>query len=142
MKIRTSLAAIALALASSAFAADPAYIIIDNSDSTLVDSAAAKSLFGQAISARVAKLYPAGSWGFASQVSGGFTSAKSCVVTASAMLLPRNSPRYTKALLFKPQKVTTTFDTAANATMESCRELAKNKLQEAVQALIWNLAPN
>jgi hypothetical protein len=142
MKIRSLLAGIALTLSSSAFAAGPAYLLVDNSDKTLIDDATARSLLDGAVSARLAKLYPVNKWGFASQVSGGVTSTNSCVVTASAMLLPRNSPNYTKVLLLKPEKMSTTFEVTANATPEACREVSKRKLQEALQALVWTLAPN
>ena len=57
------------------------------------------------------------------------------------MLLQRNLPVTTKLLLFKPERMATTFDALPNASSAQCRELAKNKLQEANQALRSVLAP-
>jgi len=141
MKIRTALAGVAVMLSSSAFAAAPDYLVVDKSSTVLIDAATSTALFAEVNSLRLAKLYPPSIWGFASQVEGGITPAGMCVVTARFMLLPRNNPRMTKVLLFKPEKMATAFDAFPQATPEKCRELAKVKLREAMQGLTSALAP-
>ena len=141
MKIRTALAAIALTWSSGAFAAGPDYLFVDKSSAALIDAASAKAAFTAVATMRLAKLYPTSVWGFASQVEGGITSNDTCVVTARVMLLPRNNPRMTKVLLFKPEKMATAFDAMPNASTEKCRALAKAKLSEAFVALTSALAP-
>lgn len=141
MKIRTATAAAALMLATGAFAALPEYVFVDKSAETLIDAATARALFVEAETMRLAKLYPPSTWGFATQVSGGITSDTTCVVTARVMLLPRNNPRPSKTLLFKPEQMATAFGAKAQATEAQCRDLAKAKLREAIDALTSALAP-
>lgn len=141
MKFRTALAGVALIASSGAFAAAPDYLFVDKSIETLIDESTARALFGEIASPRLAKLYPPNIWGFTSQVSGGVTPNGTCVVTARAMLLPRNNPHSTKLLLFKPERMATAFDAVPGASAEKCREVAKSKLREAFQALSSVLAP-
>jgi hypothetical protein len=63
------------------------------------------------------------------------TPSNTCVVTARVMLLPRNNPRPTQLLNFKPERMATTYDALPNATVEACRALARQKLDEALQAI-------
>ena len=142
MKIRTALAALATLASTAAFAAAPDYLFVDKSSDALIDAATAKSMFTEATTKRLAKLYPPNIWGFATQVEGGITTNATCVVTARVMLLPRNNPRNTKLLLFRPEKMATTFDAKAQSSPAQCRELAKGKLGEAIDALTSALAPN
>jgi hypothetical protein len=123
------------------FAKPPQYLIIDHSTEAVMDKASAlatwKTQMDQKRVDRIAKLYPVGKWGFVSQVEGGFTPDKACVITARAMLVPRivNS-----RLVFKPEKSATTFGTVANATLEQCKALATDKLKEAITAVDSSLA--
>lgn len=142
MKIRTAIAAAALLLSTGAFAAGPDYLFVDKSAETLIDGATARSMFSDAATKRLAKLYPPKIWGFATQVEGGITANATCVVTARVMLLPRNNPRNTKLLLFKPEQMATAFDAKPQSSAEQCRHLAKAKLHEAIDALTSSLAPN
>jgi hypothetical protein len=142
MKIRTAIATLATLCSAAAFAAGPDYLFVDRSSETLIDAATAKSMFSEATTKRLAKLYPPNIWGFATQVEGGITSNATCVVTARVMLLPRNNPRNTKLLLFKPDKMATAFDAKPQSTDQQCRELAQAKLHEAIDALTSALAPN
>lgn len=142
MKIRTVVAGAALMLSAGAFAAGPDYLFVDKSSATLIDAATARSMFDSATTMRLAKLYPPSIWGFATQVEGGITANTTCVVTARVMVLPRNNPRNTKLLLFKPEQMATAFDAKPQATDAQCRELAKSKLHEAIDALTSALAPN
>jgi hypothetical protein len=141
MPIRPLLAAAILLSSSAAFAKPPQYLIIDYSTEAVMDKASAlatwKTQMDQKRVDRIAKLYPVGKWGFISQVEGGFTPDKACVITARAMLVPRivNS-----RLVFKPEKSATTFGTVANATIEQCKALATDKLKEAITAVDSSLA--
>jgi len=141
MPIRPLLAAAVLLSSSAVFAKPPQYLIIDHSTEAVMDKASAlatwKTQMDQKRVDRIAKLYPAGKWGFVSQVEGGFTPDKACVITARAMLVPRivNS-----RLVFKPEKSATTFGTVANATLEQCKALATDKLKEAITAVDSSLA--
>jgi hypothetical protein len=141
MTMRPLLAA-ALLLATAAASAAPAtYLIVDHSSAALMDKAGAlaswKAQMDDKRMARIAKLYPVGKWGFISQVEGGFTADKACVVTARAMLVPRVLG---SRLVFQPAKSATTFGTAANASAEQCKALAADKLKEAITSVDSALA--
>jgi hypothetical protein len=86
--------------------------------------------------ARVRKLYPVSKWGFVSQVEGGFTPDKTCVVTARVMMVPRSMGG---RLVFQPKESATTFAAQPGATVEQCRTIAADKLAEAVRALLSSL---
>jgi hypothetical protein len=142
MTIRTVLVSALLIAAVAAQAqTKPDFLFVNRSSATLIDDATAKSLFDEIVSAKLAKLYPPKSWGFAAQVEGGLTRTNTCVVAARVMLLPRNQPTATKLLLFKPDKMATAFDALPNASAAQCRELAKTKLREANQAIVSVLVP-
>ena len=129
------LAALMLA-AFGVWAAQPQYLTIDHSSEMLMEAAAAKAMWKKQLpAARLAKLYPVKKWGFASEVDGGFNASNTCVVTARAMLLPRRG----KVLSLTPKKAATAFDALPNATREQCRELARKKLEEAMQAVVAGL---
>ena len=138
MKIRTALASGLLAAVAASAAADapPEYLFVSRSSETLMDDATAKALFDEIVSAKLARLYPTRTWGFAAQVEGGITQANACVVVARVMLLPRNQPIITKLLLFKPQKMATAFDALPNSSTDACRALAKDKLKEATAGVV------
>lgn len=139
MNHRTSILCLVLLLAAlPTHAAPPAWVIVDHSTETLIDQAGAKALWNKALSARLARLYPPKKWGFASEVEGGFNAAKTCVVTARAMLMPLRG----KLLTFKPEKTATTFDAVPNATQEQCKQLARAKLEEAIGAVVGGLMAN
>ena len=143
MTTRIGLFGLLLIASASAFAqSSPAYLFVNNSSAPLVDDAAVKALFSEMVSPRLGKLYPAGVWGFATQVHGGFTEDKTCVIAASTMLLPRNRPSGTKLMLFKPKRTAAAFGALPNATAEQCAGLAKSKIREANQAMVAALIPN
>ena len=142
MKLKTALACVLLVASTGAFAQTAsAYLFVNRSSTTLIDDAAARSLFAEIVSAKLVKLYPVNKWGFAAQVEGGITQANTCVVAARVMLLPRNQPVATKLLLFKPGKMATAFDAIPNASPAQCKELATKKLREANQAMLAALLP-
>lgn len=125
-----------IATAGAASAAPAAYLTIDHSSEAVMDKATAQAIWKEHLpddlTRRLLKLYPSGKYGFFSQVEGGFTESKLCVVTARAMMLPRAG----KVLQAVPQKTTTTFDAQPNLTAAQCQDLAKAKLREAVSALV------
>ena len=141
MIIRPLLAAAVLLSTSAAFAKPPQYLILDHSTEAVMDKAGAlaiwKTQMDQKRVTRIAKLYPVAKWGFISQVEGGFTPDKACVITARAMLVPRI---VANRLVFKPEKSATTFGSVANATVEQCKALAADKLKEAIAAVDSSLA--
>ena len=137
MNHRLMLSIATLGLAQAAFAAPPKTVFIDHSTDTVMDEATAKAIMAQGITPRVLKLYPASKWGFVSQVSGGLMANSTCVITARVMMM-QLTPTL-KALLFRPEKTATTFDALPNASAEQCKQLAKTKLEEAVQSVSSSL---
>ena len=135
MHISKLLAAALLAGASTLHAATPTYLVMDFSTEALMSKNDAlaiwKSQLGDKQLKRLNKLYPVSKWGFVSQVEGGFTADKTCVVTARAMLVPRSG----KALVFKPNKSSTAFDAKGNASLMDCKALAAAKLKEAIASV-------
>jgi len=130
-----------IAAAPSVWAADatPAKgkrVLLDLSSETLIDAASARSVVGDAIPASVWKLYPPRKWGFFSQVSGGFTADKICVVTARVMLAPLT---VTNGIIMRPAERAMAFDAKPNATQDECSALARTKLREATDAVVSSL---
>jgi len=137
MKLRTMLAGSALLLATQAFAElPPKAQLLDFSNSSLIDSASAKAVLAEGIPAKVWKVYPASKWAFVSQVEGGVTPSGACVVTARVMMVPLTTT--VKAVLFRPEKIATAFDTSAGGG-DACKQLAKAKLTEATQSVVSSL---
>lgn len=141
--IAALLATTAATAAQAATASDkPAtrYLIIDRSSEAVMDKATAEAEWAKQIEAkgakRLAKLYPLGKWGFISQVEGGFTADKTCVVSARAMLVPRAG----KVLQFAPEKIATVFDAKTGADAAACKALGAAKLAEAVDSVLSSLA--
>jgi len=135
------IAAACIAGASSALAADakpaPRFpVLVDLSSEQLIDAAEARKLVASEIPAVVWKLYPQRKWGFVSQVLGGFTSDKICVVTARVMLAPLT---VTNGIILRPAMRATAFDAKPNATQEECKAMARAKLQEAVEGVVSSL---
>ncbi len=128
----------ALMLSMAVWAAEhrtaPKTNLMDHSTSTLIETSAAKALMAEIIPARVWKLYPARKYTFLSQVEGGLTANKTCVVSARVMLLPLTAT--VGAVLMRPQKTATAFDAQPDSSTEQCRSLARDKLKEATTAVI------
>jgi hypothetical protein len=136
-----SLAAVTLMLATSAFAASPKPMSLDDSANFLIDAATAEKIWRDNTPARVTKLYPPRKFRFVSEVTGGFTEGKTCVVTARAMLLPVVFlPVQGTKVVYAPIKSATAFDAAPSLSREQCQELARTKLKEAVQSVAATLA--
>jgi len=111
-------------------------VLIDLSSEMLIDAPSAVAILGERIPEKVWKLYPARKWGFASQVEGGFTQDKTCVITARVMLAPLSA---TNGVILRPAKRATAFEAIPNATIEQCRAMAKDKLREAADAVVSSL---
>jgi len=137
MKFRSACLTALFALSSSAFAATPQYLVLDQSTPNLIDKASAAATLKEVTTPQMLKLYSPKKWGFATEVEGGFTASKTCVVTARVMMLPVGVSG--KTLVFKAEKKVTTFDALPGATQEQCKELANAKLKEAVQAMVFSL---
>jgi len=130
-------AAVLLAAAPAAFAAPPVYVVVDTSNEALMDAATAKSLWKERLPAKVMKLYPVKQFGFLTEVEGGFDDAKVCIVTARATMLPRSG----KNLILKPLKSAGTYGIKAGATHQQCKDLAKARLIDAIDAVRAELLP-
>ena len=138
MKLRTVCALATCMALPCAFAVQPKPISVDKSASFLIDETTTEKLWNESLPARVKKLYPANRWRFVSDVGGGFTESKTCVVTARAMLLPMRG----KTVVFAPEKSATAFDAVPNLSKEQCQELARTKLKEAIGAVASALVKN
>ena len=141
MKSLHVLPALLLTLAAgSAVAAEPKTHLLDFSNDALIDDKTAIAIVAANTPAKVWKVYPASKYALVSQVEGGLTAAKTCVVTARVMLLTVTPA--TKAVLFRPQKMATAFDAAANSSTDACKAVAKDKLKEATVAVVSALVKN
>ena len=112
----------------SAWAAEPKTNLMDHSNGTLIETGAAKAVMAENIPAKVWK------YTFLSQVEGGLTPNKTCVVSARVMLLPLTAT--VGAVLMRPQKTATAFDAQPDSSTEQCRALAREKLKEATGAVV------
>ena len=109
----------------------PPYLTIDHSNTTLISASTALDMWQAQLPAGLVRLFPIRKWGFVSEVEGGFDDGKVCVITARAMMLPRNG----KTLVFQPAKTATAFGSQTGATVAQCQQLAKAKLSEAIGAV-------
>lgn len=143
MSVQRGLWVVAVAVAAvacvGAARAAPAYLTEDLSTDYLMDNATARRLWLENVPERMRKLYPPRKWGFASEVEGGFNDAKTCVVTARAMILPVSTTG--KHLVYVPAKMAGTFDALPGATLEQCKDLSQRKLREAIQAVVFAVSP-
>lgn len=144
MKHFSPLRTLALALAllgAAAVSAQPVReaksLLLDSSSEALIDSESAKAMLKEQIPAKVWKAYPEEKWTFLSQVEGGLTRDGTCVVTARVVMLPRTAT--VRAVLWRPEKKATAFDAKAGATAEQCKALARDKLKEAIGAVVSSL---
>jgi hypothetical protein len=136
MKLLPVLPALVLSLAAgtAAMAQQPKTNLLDFSNDGLIDDATAKGILAANTPAKMWKVYPANKYALVSQVEGGLTAAKTCVVTARVMLLTVTPAM--KAVLFRPQKTATAYDAAVNSNTEACKAVAKDKLKEATVAVV------
>ena len=105
-----------------------------------MSKATAQAMWAEGLAGKTAKLnklYPVSKWGFISEVEGGFTQSKTCVVTARVMMVPAT---VRKNLMFKPSKTATAYDAVPTATREQCQDVAKAKLKEAMVGVLSSLS--
>ena len=140
-KFGAAILALTLVWTTQALAAPPKPMSLDDSASFLIDAPTAEKIWRESTPARVAKLYPRGKFRFVSEITGGFTESKTCVVTARAMLLPvvRLPVQGTK-VVYAPIKSATAFDAVPSLSREQCQGVARAKLKEAIQSLSASLA--
>lgn len=127
----------ALLLAPSADAADPKKMagnkrLMDHSNSSLISADDAVKVMDENIPEKAWKIIKGSQYVWVSQVEGGMNGT-TCVVTARVMVLPLTATL--NAPLFRPKNTATTFDAAANSTLDACKALAKVKLKEATLAV-------
>jgi hypothetical protein len=115
---------------------EPKRLMVDLSSDAVMDAATAVAIVDEVVSAKVRKLYPAKKWAFLSQVEGGITPERICVVTARVILAPLSAGN---RLVMQPEERTTVFGAIANATQDQCRQMARDKLRQAADALVSNL---
>ena len=134
--MKFALLAAAALLTAPAWAADVKTNLIDHSNSSLIDEAAAKAVMAENIPAKVWKIHPAKRFAFLSQVEGGLNTSGTCVVAARVMVLPLTAT--VGAPLFRPlPKLTATaYDAVASSTTDKCKAMAKDKLKEATLAVV------
>jgi len=108
-------------------------VVLDLSSEALISAADARTLVVGAIPPALWKVYPQNKWGLFSQVVGGFTSDKICVVTARVMLAPLT---VTNGIIMRPAARSAAYDAKANATDEECRAIARAKLKEATESVV------
>ncbi len=131
----TAVLALLATLAGSAWAQSARNVeMLDYSTRTLISEEAAKKVMGELIPEKLWKIYPATKYVFISQVEGGITPAGACAVTARVMLMPLTPTA--KAVLFRPQKIATSFDALPAASMDQCKAAAALKLKEATSAVV------
>lgn len=139
MHAKLMLAATIAAAAPMSQAATPVFQVEDHSTSAVMDKATALSVWKDnlpdKLTLRLGKLYKTSRWGFLSQVEGGFTENKTCVVTARAAFVPLTRGR----VIFAPDKMATTFDAQPGLTGEQCKALGKAKLDESVKVVLSSL---
>jgi len=127
-------AAVFVGAASAQPVREPKSMLLDLSSEALIDAESAKALLKEHIPAKVWKIYPEGKWTFLSQVEGGITAGGTCVVTARVVMLPRTGA--VRAVLWRPEQKATTFDAIANSTPDQCKALARDKLKQAIAAVV------
>ncbi|MBL8341640.1 MAG: hypothetical protein JNL30_09240 [Rubrivivax sp.] len=142
MKLTAALLAFSVAaLAGASALAQPVReaksLLLDYSSEALIDADSAKAMLKENIPAKVWKVYPEERWTFLSQVEGGLTREGVCVVTARVVLLPRTGT--VRAVLWRPEKKATAFDAKPGATAEQCKAVAREKLKEAITAVVSSL---
>jgi len=130
---------LAVSAATPAMAAGVKTHFLDHSNDALIDDKTAFAIMGEAVPAKVWKIYPASKYAFLSQVEGGVNAAGTCVVAARVMVLPLTATL--RAPLFRPlPKLTATaYDAAPNSNAEACKAMAKDKLKTATQAIVSNI---
>lgn len=119
-----------------AHAAKKDYLIVNEAAPSFgLDDKALGAIWKSDFPPQIPKLYPPSKFGFIAVIDGGIDPTGKCVVTARATMLPRAG----KVLQFKPVRSAVVFDALAGATREKCTELAKAKLDEAIEGMLQGI---
>ncbi len=110
--------------------------LLDHSNSNLIDSATAKKVLIDNIPARVWKIQSPNAYAFLSQVEGGLTPQRTCVVTARVMVLPLTGTLNVPMWRPQPKMTATAFDSRADSSSDGCKAVAQEKLKEATLAIV------
>ncbi len=132
----TLAAAPALAQDATSHSRDVKTNLLDHSNSNLIDTATAKAVLTDNIPARVWRIHKPGDFAFLSQVEGGLTPQRTCVITARVMLLPLTGTLNVPMWRPLPKMTATTFDAQADSSTAQCQALAKDKLKDATLAIV------
>lgn len=129
-----------LMLAGTALAATPRPLSTDHSSHELIDAATAEQLWRKNLPARIKKLYPSNKFRFVSEVWGGFTESKLCVVTARAAVMPVvRLPVQGAKVMYEPVRSATAFDAKPDLSAGQCADVARGLLEEAIQSIAASL---
>ena len=131
---RKALAALAvLAAFGTAHAAKKDYLIVNESaPSFALDAKTMEAIWKEDFFPQLQKLYPPNKYGFFALVDGGIDPSGKCVVTARATMMPRAG----KVLQVKSVRSAVVFDAVMGTTREKCTELAKAKLDQAIEGML------
>lgn len=126
----------ALATAGAAQAAKKDYLIVNEAAPSFgLDDKALSGVWKDDFPPQLQKLYPPARYGFLAVLDGGIDPAGKCVVTARATMLPRAG----KLLQFKPVRSAVVFDAQTGLTREKCTELARSKLDQAIEGMLQGI---
>ena len=139
MKNKIALLAATVLISSTAYAAVPQYVTVDHSPVWPRAAEIAKSAWAEHTTTKVTKLYSPKTWGFLTEVDGGFDKDNACIVTVRVTMLPFGVGLNRKDFVYKPKKTVATFGVTPSSTREQCAELATAKLKEAIGAMMTNL---
>lgn len=126
----------AVVACGAAQAAKKEYLIVNEAAPGFgLDAKALDAIWKEDFPRQIPKLYPPSKFGFLAVIDGGIDQAGKCVVTARATMLPRAG----KILQFKPVRSAVVFDALSGATREKCTELARAKLDQAIEGMLMGI---
>ena len=130
------IAAAAITALGTAQAAKKDYLIVNEAAPSFgLDEKALNSIWKEDFPPQIPKLYPPAKYGFLAVIDGGIDAKGQCVVTARATMLPRSG----KLLQFKPVRSAVVFDAQTGMTREKCTDLARKKLDEAIEGMLLGI---
>ena len=135
-QVLAALAAVAALGAAQAQLIKRDYLIVNEAAPSFgLDEKALNAVWKEDFPPQIVKLYPPAKYGFLAVIDGGIDAKGLCVVTARATMLPRSG----KLLQFKPVRSAVVFDAQAGMTREKCTDLAKAKLDQAIEGMLMGI---
>ncbi len=126
----------AIAAGGTAHAAKREYLIVNEAAPSFgLDAKALDAIWKEDFPAQIPKLFPPSKYGFLAVIDGGIDQAGKCVVTTRATMLPRAG----KLLQFRPVRSAVVFDALTGTTREKCADLAKSKLDQAIEGMLTGI---